>query len=147
MRRCPALLVVALASAALAATQGGRADGGRPEGGRAESARRGAPPPDAGRPDAGAARGTGAKLSALECERLIDTIVVLSVTETIAKDPEAQRLPAEQRAMTAKLARRQALADPQLEKLKRACPDRYTHRQERCILTAKTMEEIDACSK
>lgn len=92
-------------------------------------------PPDAGAP-----------LSAVECELLLDTMMTLAVTESMANDPEIKKLKPEARAATTRAAKRQSLADPRLSELKRECPKRYTGLQRDCILKAKTMNEVDACT-
>ncbi len=88
----------------------------------------------------------GAPLNAIECELLLDTMMTIAVTESMANDPEIKKLTPEARAATTKAAKRQSLADPRLAELKRECPKRYTSGQRDCILKAKTMNDVDACT-
>lgn len=88
----------------------------------------------------------GARLSAIECELLLDTMIALAVTESLANDPAVKKMNAQVRELTAKAAKRQALADPKLAELKLGCPARYSSAQRDCILKAKTMTEVDACT-
>ncbi len=87
------------------------------------------------------------ELTLAECDKLMDTIIIRSVTESLAEDPEVKKMSDKEREITEKLARREALADPQLVELKRDCRRRYDKKTEQCILKAKTMKDIDACSK
>lgn len=88
-----------------------------------------------------------AELSAGECDKLMDVIVLLSVDESLADDPEVKKMSPKEREITTKLARREALADPQLVELKKSCPERYDKKTEQCISKAKSMKDVDACSK
>lgn len=87
------------------------------------------------------------ELSATDCDKLIDQIVLISVNESLADDPEVKKMTPKEREVTEKLARREALADPKLVELKTACPSRYDKKTEQCLLKAKTMKEVDACTK
>ena len=89
----------------------------------------------------------GAKLTAPECEALLDAMMTLAVTESLNADADVQKMNAETKAATAKLARKQALSDPKLSELKKECPTRYSAWQRDCIMQAKTMNEVDVCSK
>jgi hypothetical protein len=88
-----------------------------------------------------------AELSASDCDKLEDHIILLSVDAALASDPEVKKMTAREREVTEKLARREALADPKLAELKQACPARYDKKTEQCILKAKTLKEVDACSR
>lgn len=88
-----------------------------------------------------------AELSATECDKLEDHIILLSVDEALANDPEVKKMTPKEREVTEKLARREALADPKLVELKTACPSRYDKKTEQCILKAKSLKDVDACSK
>ncbi|MCA2980465.1 MAG: hypothetical protein INH41_30550 [Myxococcaceae bacterium] len=88
-----------------------------------------------------------AELSASDCDKLEDHIILLSVDEALANDPEVKKMSAKEREVTEKLARRQALADPKLAELKQACPARYDKQTEQCILKAKTLKDVDACAR
>lgn len=87
------------------------------------------------------------ELSAAECDKLEDHIILLSVEESLANDPEVKKMSPKEREVTEKLARREALADPKLVELKAACPTRYDKKTEQCILKAKTLKDVDACAK
>lgn len=87
------------------------------------------------------------ELSAGDCDKLMDSIVLLSVEESLAEDPEVKKMSPKEREVTVKLARREALADPELVELKKSCPLRYDKKTEQCIAKAKTMKDVDACSK
>lgn len=89
----------------------------------------------------------GAKLTASECEVLLDTLMTLAVTESLSADADVQKMNKETKAATMKLAKKQALSDPKLIDLKRECPSRYSAWQRDCIMQAKTMNEVDVCSK
>jgi hypothetical protein len=89
----------------------------------------------------------GSGLSPSACNALMDHIVLLSVDQTLAEDPEVKKMTPKEREVTAKLARREALADPKLVELKHDCPTRYDKKSEQCLLKAKTMKDVDACSK
>ncbi|MBL9039067.1 MAG: hypothetical protein JNG84_11165 [Archangium sp.] len=95
----------------------------------------------------GKAPDAGAPLSAAECTGLIEAMMNVAVTESLASDPDVKRMSPSDRAATEKLARQQALTDPKLDDLKRACPKRYTAAQHACIVAAKSMAAIDGCSK
>jgi hypothetical protein len=98
--------------------------------------------------DAGAAAPKKpAELSASECDKLEDHIILLSVAEALANDPEVKKMSPKEREVTEKLARREALADPKLAELKAACPSRYDKKTEQCILKAKTLKDVDACAR
>lgn len=97
------------------------------------------------RPDAGTPKVP--ELSAGECDKLTDHIILLAVDESLADDPEVKKMSPKEREVTEKLARREALADPKLVDLKRECPSRYDKKTEQCVLKAKTMKDVDACSK
>jgi hypothetical protein len=100
---------------------------------------------DAGTP--AAAPKKPAELSASECDKLEDHIILLSVDESLASDPEVKKMTPKEREVTERLARREALADPKLVELKTACPTRYDKKMEQCILKAKTLKDVDACAK
>ena len=86
-------------------------------------------------------------LTASACNTLMDHVVLLSVDQSVAEDPEVKKMTPKEREVTEKLARREALADPKLVELKRDCPSRYDKKTEQCLLKAKTMKDVDACSK
>lgn len=87
------------------------------------------------------------ELSAASCDKLIEHIVLISVNESLAEDAEVKKMPAKEREVTEKLARREALADPKLADLKKDCPQRFDKKDEACVLKAKTLKEIDACAQ
>lgn len=87
------------------------------------------------------------ELSAGACDKLEDHIILLSVNESLAADPVVQKMSPKERSVTEQLARREALADPKLVELKKACPARYDRKMEQCVLKSKTVKEVDACSK
>ena len=86
-------------------------------------------------------------VSASACNALMDHVVLLSVDQSLAEDPEVKKMTPKEREVTEKLARREALADPKLVELKRDCPSRYDKKTEQCLMKAKTMKDVDACSK
>ncbi|MBL8918827.1 MAG: hypothetical protein JNJ54_08220 [Myxococcaceae bacterium] len=94
-------------------------------------------------------RDGGAKpdLSATACDKLVEHIVLVALTESLADDPEVKKMSPKEREVTERLAKREALADPKLTELKKDCPARYDKKAELCLLKAKTVKEIDACSK
>lgn len=94
-----------------------------------------------------AAKPKGPELSASACDKLIEHIVLISVNESLAEDAEVKKMPAKEREVTEKLARREALADPKLNELKKDCPQRFDKKDEACVLKAKTLKEIDACAQ
>ncbi len=89
----------------------------------------------------------GAPLSARECDELLNAMMTLSIAEQVAADLAVVKMTAEEKAATVRLATKQGLADPKLAELKAACPKRYTAAQRDCILAAKSMSAVDACSK
>ncbi|MBE2251692.1 MAG: hypothetical protein IAE78_19265 [Myxococcus sp.] len=93
-------------------------------------------------PDAGVAA-----LSASECSALMEHIILLSVDESLAQDPEVKKMTPREREVTEKLARREALADPKLDELKKACPSRYDKKTAQCLNKAKTTKDVEACAK
>lgn len=99
---------------------------------------------DAGTP---APKPKAPELSASSCDKLIEHIVLISVNESLAEDIEVKKMPAKEREVTEKLARREALADPKLADLKKDCPQRFDKKDEACVLKAKTLKEIDACAQ
>ncbi len=93
----------------------------------------------AGAPDA------GARLSAVECELMVDTMITLSVGETFGNDPEIKLMNAEVKAATLKAAKAEALKDPRLAEMKKDCRLRFSIAARDCVLKAKTMKDVDVC--
>lgn len=87
------------------------------------------------------------ELSTSECDALVEHLVGLALTESLAEDPDVKKLPPKEREVAERLARREAKADPKLAELKKQCPARYDKKAEQCLLKAKTMREADACQK
>ncbi len=85
-------------------------------------------------------------LSTEACRALVQHLVLTTVAETLANDPEVKKMTPREREVTEKLAQREALADPKFEELIKACPARYDRKAESCLLKAKTTKEIDACT-
>ncbi len=88
----------------------------------------------------------GAPLTPAECTVMLETMMTLSVKESLAAEPDVKKMNPETRAATSKQALKAALEDPRLGELKRDCPKRYVTSQRDCILKAKTMNEVDACT-
>lgn len=88
-----------------------------------------------------------AELSATACDKLVEHIVLVALTESLAEDPEVKKMSPKEREVTERLAKREALADPKLTELKKDCPTRYDKKEEQCLLKAKTVKEIDSCTK
>ncbi len=86
-------------------------------------------------------------LTASACNALMDHVVLLSVELSLEEDPEVKKMTPKEREVTERLARREALADPKLVEFKLDCPTRYDKKTEQCLLKAKTMKDVDACSK
>jgi hypothetical protein len=91
--------------------------------------------------------GVKPELSAGACDKLVEHIVMISLTESLADDPEVKKMTPKEREVTERLAKKEALADPKLAELKKDCPARYDKKAEQCLLKAKSVKEIDACSK
>ena len=91
--------------------------------------------------------GVKPELSAGACDKLVDHVVAISLAESLADDPEVKKMSPKERELTERLAKKEALADPKLAELKKDCPLRYDKKAEQCLLKAKTVKEIDACTK
>lgn len=84
-------------------------------------------------------------LSAEACRALVQHVVLTTVAELLADDPEVKKMSPKEREVTERLAREEALAAPTFEALIKQCPAKYDKKAEACLLQAKSTKELDAC--
>jgi hypothetical protein len=101
-------------------------------------------PPAPPAPEAPSAAPAVAKLTAAECQKVIDH--VLDITAQEALDEEGTKLSASEKKKQLAALRTELGSDPEFKKQAEKCDDEYDKNEYRCMISATSSDALDKCN-